>query len=130
MFGFSAFAAHTANCPLYVEGQQTLGIAANYTFCNRLLGLSVNFMMTLTRGAGALSISPILQFHSVVANDFPAFKLLRDMKTEFNRERDHKVLERAQKALLQMLREKKAAPTDRLADGSTLLHVSRALGYY
>ncbi|KAL5338928.1 hypothetical protein BJX70DRAFT_408388 [Aspergillus crustosus] len=120
-FTFSAFSGHAQDCPLHVNGEQAVAFSARYAFCNRLLGLSVNFMMTLTRGAGALSISPALQFHSVVPDDSSAFHLLRTI----NLGDDGRIryLSDPQVSLLKLLREQKVAPTDRLVDGSTLLHV-------
>jgi hypothetical protein len=116
---FSVFSRHKAGCPLYVNGHQTMGISTRYTVCNRLIGLSVHFMMTVTRGGGALAISPMLQFHSVVPNDSPAFKLLLGLNGSYS----HSKLEYTQQSILEMFHTRKAAPSDRLADGTTLLHV-------
>ncbi|OJJ00791.1 hypothetical protein ASPVEDRAFT_590403 [Aspergillus versicolor CBS 583.65] len=120
---FSVSAGHKASCPLYVNGHQTIGISARYTFCNRLIGMSVHVMMTLTRGAGALAISPALQFHSVVPDDSPAFSLLRNLDSAKSCPDSLRILESIQWNILEMFHNRKAAPTDRLADGSTLLHV-------
>ncbi|KAL4962979.1 uncharacterized protein BDV14DRAFT_202228 [Aspergillus stella-maris] len=73
--------------------------------------------MTLTRGAGAMSISPTLRFYSVVPDDTPTFELLRTTD-DFPFVHD---------AFLELFRAGKAAPTDRLADGTTLLHVWKML---
>jgi hypothetical protein len=122
-FSMSFFALHETNCPLYETGQRTVGIAAKYTFCNRLLGLSVSVMMTLTRGAGACFVSPMIQFHGLVGESSPAFELVRHAMKGIRHGRASDSLEAARTGLLMLSREKKAAPTDRLADGSTVLHV-------
>lgn len=109
---------------MYVDGQRTVGISARYAICNRLLGISVNVMMTLTRGAGALSISPIIQFRPVVANDSPAFRLLNEARDHANGVNSCEVLHRTRDALVRMIQEREVAPTEQLADGTTLLHVS------
>ncbi|KAL4798418.1 hypothetical protein BDV19DRAFT_386306 [Aspergillus venezuelensis] len=70
------------------------------------------FMMILTRGAGAMSISPTLRFYSVVPDDAPAFELLRTTDD----------FQSVYAAFLELFRAGKAAPTDRLVDGTTLLH--------
>lgn len=79
--------------------------------------------MTLTRGAGALAISPMLQFHSVVPDDSPAFRLLLDLDGPDRLQDPNQILESTQWSILKMFHNRKAAPSDRLADGTTLLHV-------
>ncbi|KAL3476020.1 hypothetical protein BJX99DRAFT_270829 [Aspergillus californicus] len=123
VFTFSAFVAHKVLCPMYVPGQKTIAIAARYAFCNHLLGLSVDFMMTLTQGVGQLSIYRTVRFHSVVSSHSPAFKLMRRVMTLIWAERPEELLRETQEQILQMLRDKKVNPTDCLRDGSTLLHV-------
>ncbi|KAL4940874.1 hypothetical protein BDV06DRAFT_230086 [Aspergillus oleicola] len=112
---------HKRSCPLYLDGHQKVAISAKYAFCNRLLGLSVGFTLTVTRGAGALSISPALQFHRVVGENSPAFELLKKAGATGYFDVAQKI-EDLQQSLLQMYRERIVAPTDRLVDGSTLLH--------
>lgn len=122
-FSFSVSTGHRADCPLYVDGQQTVGISARYMFCNRLLGMSVRFMMTFTRGAGALAISPMFQFHSIVPDDSPVFKLLLNLQISGIFPDSLRRLESTKWSVLEMFHNRKAAPSDRLADGTTLLHV-------
>ncbi|KAL4960356.1 uncharacterized protein BDV14DRAFT_182803 [Aspergillus stella-maris] len=112
---------HKRSCPLYLDGHQKVAISAKYAFCNRLLGLSVGFMLTVARGAGALSISPAMQFHCVVGDNSPAFALLKKAGDAGYFDLPQK-MEDLQQSLLQMYRRRVVAPTDRLADGSTLLH--------
>lgn len=107
-----------------MDGQHTMGISARYTICNRLLGISVNVMMTLTKGAGAFSISPTIQFRPIVANDFPAFRLLKEARDNANGVNSSEILNKTRGALIQMIQKREVAPTEQLADGTTLLHVS------
>ncbi|KAL4879725.1 hypothetical protein BJY04DRAFT_192793 [Aspergillus karnatakaensis] len=120
-FSFSFSGTYETNCPLHSEERQMIALSAKYAFCNRVIRLSVNAMMTLTWGAGAFSISPTLRFHSVVRDDSPAFNLLNQAgDTDFLLTSD--MLEDIRQTLLQMFQDQRATPTDRLADGSTLLH--------
>ncbi|KAL2813065.1 hypothetical protein BDW59DRAFT_167633 [Aspergillus cavernicola] len=124
-FSFSSFALHEKSCLLYVDGQTALGISGHYTYCNSFFGLSIRVMMTLTRGAGGLAISPMIQLQSVVSYQSPAFKLMAQViRKESNMDT---LLEDLKTSLLRMFCEGKAAPTDCLPDGSTLLH--GLLGY-
>ncbi|KAL2862291.1 uncharacterized protein BJX67DRAFT_385786 [Aspergillus lucknowensis] len=124
MFGFSVFTLHEASCPLYVDRQQAIGVAGSYTFCNRFLGLSIRVMMTLTKGAGAFGVSPAIQVHAVVSEEAPAFKLLREVQNAgWDGRNILRVMEDTKTRVLQLLAKRdKAAPTDRLSDGRTLLH--------
>jgi hypothetical protein len=86
-------------------------------------------MMTLTRGAGAFAVSPVIQLHGIVGRCSPAFKLLRRVVegTRWGWDETSETLGTIIVDLLKLFREKKAAPTDRLdEDGSTILHVSSA----
>ncbi|KAL4886889.1 hypothetical protein BJY04DRAFT_43414 [Aspergillus karnatakaensis] len=120
---FSTFSLHDESCALHVEGQQAVAISGSYTFCNRFLGLSVQVMMTLTRGAGAFTISPIIRMQAVVCSDSPAFNLIESYNyTEYSPEEFSDIFKYITATLLQMFSEGAAAPTDRLQDGSTILH--------
>ncbi|KAL4923232.1 uncharacterized protein BDV17DRAFT_277743 [Aspergillus undulatus] len=122
---FSTFVLHDKSCPLHLESQSLLGIAAKYTFCTNFLGLSIYLMFTLTRGAGGFTICPTIQLRAVVSDDSPQFKLLSDMIINFRRAEivdQHKVLQETMDSVLMMFHTKEASPTDQLGDGSTLLH--------
>ncbi|KAL3473175.1 hypothetical protein BJX99DRAFT_261605 [Aspergillus californicus] len=124
-FSFSVFALHETSCPLYLNGQHGLGIAGSFSFCNRFLGQSIQVMMAMTRGGGALTIGQMIRTHAVVSRDSPAFKLILDYEPRpfyTAGKRDVAALEYMKTSLLRMFGEGKAAATDRLEDGSTLLH--------
>ncbi|KAL2826757.1 hypothetical protein BJY01DRAFT_255892 [Aspergillus pseudoustus] len=122
---FSTFVLHETKCPLFMEGQTVLGIAGNLTFCNRFLGQSIQVMMTLTRGAGALAISPVIQMHAVVHHESPAFKAIYDAIPEVYAQGPRNIkpiIETTRTRLLNVLCQGKSRPTDRLESGETLLH--------
>ncbi|KAJ0423184.1 hypothetical protein BJY00DRAFT_310312 [Aspergillus carlsbadensis] len=130
---FSTYSLHEESCLLYVDGQQAVGLAGSYTFCNRFLGLSLQVMMTLTRGAGSFAFSPVIRLQAVVASDSPAFDLIKDLGWRYHSVAGTGGLgEWVKMALLRMFQEGRAAPTDRLEDGSTILHAlsSSVLWFY
>ncbi|KAL5337388.1 hypothetical protein BJX70DRAFT_399691 [Aspergillus crustosus] len=121
---FSAFSLHEKSCPLHADGQQVFGVAGSYTFCTRLLGLSVQAVMMLTRGAGGLAISPMIRVQAVVSPHSPAFSFLRHAAWSDCRSAPelNSLVERVQTTLLRMFDDGRAAPTDRLQDGMTIFH--------
>jgi hypothetical protein len=124
---FSVFTLHEQSCPFYATGKHTIGIAGSYTFCNKFLSRSVQVMMSLTTGAGTLSISQSIRFHAFVSRDSPAFKLIRDKVQECSEGDVKVILSDMRTGLLRLFREGQAAPTDCLECGSTILHVCRDL---
>ncbi|KAL3465907.1 hypothetical protein BJX64DRAFT_45696 [Aspergillus heterothallicus] len=135
-FSFSIFALHERSCPLYSDDHQVLGMAASYSFCNRFLGRSIHVVMTLARGAGGIAISQMIRAHAVVSRESPAFERIRHCEiqligyspigsatsAEIRPKNRIAILTDVRTSLLRMFCEGKAAPTDRLEDGSTLLH--------
>jgi hypothetical protein len=80
--------------------------------------------MSVTRGTGGFSISPHLQFHAVVSDNSPAFRLFSSCLAEEILTTDiSNYAEMTLKELHHLFREGKASPTDVLANGETLLHV-------
>ncbi|KAL4948590.1 hypothetical protein BDW69DRAFT_90646 [Aspergillus filifer] len=127
-FSFSVFTTHQRSCPLHMRQQQTTVASINYAFCNRVLGLSVMFTMTLRRGAGAMSISPTLKVHPVVSDHSPAFQLLNKTHLNLKGRATPEVVDLARDSLINLFRNGEASPTDRLADGTTLLHAAAMMG--
>jgi hypothetical protein len=81
--------------------------------------------MTLTRGAGAFAISPMIRVQAIVGRFSPAFGFLENAHHDLCCLRMHdSPMEFVATTLLQMFDDRRAAPTDRLEDGSTILHVS------
>ncbi|KAL3491703.1 hypothetical protein BJX62DRAFT_225061 [Aspergillus germanicus] len=96
-FSVSFFALHEAHCPLYEAGKHTVG---------------------------AFSVSPIVEVHGVVGGYSAAFELVLDAMECIKSKKGPKELDAFKIDLGKLFREKMAAPTDRLADGSTILHVN------
>ncbi|KAL5341361.1 hypothetical protein BJX70DRAFT_66428 [Aspergillus crustosus] len=120
---FAAYSLHEESCLLYVSGQHAMGVAGSYKFCNKFLGLSLQFMMSLTRGAGSFAISPVIQIQAVVAHNSPAFKLIADARyTHLYKTGLISRIDNVKTTLLRLFHEGRATPTDRLEDGSTILH--------
>lgn len=86
--------------------------------------------MTVKQDAGYFSIAPSLHVRRVVADDSPAFELLRRVVIKVrtspgaNRPNMAIYLEDARRTLFQMFDNGQASPKDMLRDGRTLLHVS------
>ncbi|KAL2859333.1 hypothetical protein BJX68DRAFT_261771 [Aspergillus pseudodeflectus] len=129
---FSTYSLHENSCPLHVDGQRAIGVAGSYTFCNRFLGFSLQLMMSFTRGAGCFAISPVIRMQAVVGRDSPAFRLLADAGKWYPGDTGLVgQIDAVKTKLFQMFHDKRAAPTDRLEDGTTILHaVCRSLCWY
>jgi hypothetical protein len=120
----STYTLHENSCPLYVAGEQALGVAGSYNFCNRFLGFSLQVMMTLTRGAGSFAFSPVIRLQAVVASNSPAFDFINKARySSYPKTGPNGRSDFVKTTLLKMFQEGMAAPTDRLEDGSTILHV-------
>lgn len=93
-----------------------------------MLGYSIAATFSVTRGAGAFSISPHFMLRAVVPWDSPAFRLLdmraADLSKKFSSPVDYAnwVIQE----LDVLFRKGKASPTDVTPSGITLLHVREA----
>jgi hypothetical protein len=115
---------HLPNCPWRSSSEIVDTLGAKYVFCARTLGYSLAVTMSVTRGTGGFPISPHLQFRAVVSVKSPAFSLFSSCLAEeilTTDIPDH--IEMMLKELHNLFRDGKAAPTDVLANGETLLHV-------
>ncbi|CEL03870.1 hypothetical protein ASPCAL05009 [Aspergillus calidoustus] len=101
----STYALHENSCPLF-------------------LGFSLQVMMTLTRGAGSFAFSPVIRLQAVVASNSPAFDvIIHSRYGDYPKPGPGGQSDCVKTTLLKMFQEGRAAPTDRLEDGSTILHV-------
>lgn len=120
---------HSVACPLYIGTEAATTVGLKMTYYVRLLANTVRASMSITAGAGGFSISPCLNFRTVVTRDSPAFSLL-------DRERAYKrfhskapvrtndvceYFESALRELYELFRSKAASPNDVDEDGRTLL---------
>ncbi|KAL1970379.1 hypothetical protein VTN77DRAFT_5539 [Rasamsonia byssochlamydoides] len=121
--------AHDRSCPLYAFLQRAEHLEAGFTLINSYLGFSLQVVLSLTRGAGGCSISPRLNFRSIVPFDSPAFsciKKIHSMLCDHDRHQQDILdsLKSAPQRLLELFSDGKAAPSDLNPYGETLLHVA------
>jgi hypothetical protein len=118
--------SHDRLCPLYSSSRKTQTLEARFNFCSKFLGFSLKTAISLTKGAGGLSIAPQLSFRAVVPSDSPAFKLVdwhpapMDGPQPFS---SQKMLELTLQQLCQLFYQGRGSPTDVTPDGNTILHV-------
>lgn len=118
---------HNNGCLLHAPGRRTINLLMRRTICSRLLRFSVTASLQITVGTGGFAINPKLEFCPVVPKNSAAFTLLlgveESFKTGFNRSGIHDTKRR----LFELFYEGEASPLDTLADGRTILHVSKTL---
>lgn len=112
-------------CPTHNQNERTALLFKRWTFCNRLLGYSIQLSLNITKGAGGFSIAPLLEFRAIVPMDSPIFRLLFNAEKGLRSGAAGPTLEQTRKNLLEFLREGKGSCLDTLSDGNTILHVSR-----
>lgn len=111
---------HHKDCPCssLSKKEETLGI--RFSHCGYLLARTIQASMTITWGAGGLSISPDLNFRAVVSSESPAFSLIRQViQFDFSNE----VIEQTLREIFKLFIKREASPTDVDEYGNTLLHV-------
>lgn len=97
--------------------------------CGAFLAGALEASISITRGAGGLSISPNLRCARLVSRDSPAFKLVDDLSQKFYvlTPEDMGGLEAlvdiSIHGLALLFRDGKASPYDVDPEGGTLLHV-------
>ena len=131
-YSFSSAWVHTThlpNCPLgrYVQ-QHSDRLEIKYTYCTRMLGLSVVANLSVKGGGRFPNLDSNIAFRAVVPPESPAFQLLDFSKTELGDKAGFTTsLDHAEWILQQLdvlFQARKASPRDVLPDGMTLLHVS------
>lgn len=125
------FSNHCVTCPFYIGIDSTTSIGFKMTYYGRLLANTVRATISITAGAGGISISPCLNFRALVPNNSPAFRLLDH--NEFGRlvhstppSQTNKLCEFFDKTLQQLyklFKDRAASPTDTNQYGETLLFV-------
>jgi hypothetical protein len=70
--------AHDPDCPQVAHADYTRSVAAQFTVCNRLVGLCIQAGWQNSRSGGWTTIAPVLRYRAVVPRDSGAFKILRD----------------------------------------------------
>jgi hypothetical protein len=133
-FSFFRFSttSHQKTCPLYKIAKQIETLGFRYSFRSRFLSTSIRATLSVTTGAGGLSINPQMSIFNVVPHGAPAFELLHPYHLCTLRERDAPsymnnlcgFLNTTFHRLCNLFRDGKASPTDTDTFGQTLLHVS------
>ena len=128
------FALHDQECPLYRLSDRTSTFQTRINFYAGVVNVCILATMSVTQGAGGLSISPRLGFRNIVHAGSPAMALLGDvmllpddlMMSNMSPDFLHAVM----RQLERLFAEGKAAPTDVDTQGRSLLHVSQHNDYY
>ena len=122
--------SHLRTCPLFVKSAWTTVARFRIRSCGALLARAIDASMSITRGAGGLSISSNLQCARVVPYDSPAFKLVRSVFLDDGPRRRSKIEMEAYATkfvlpeLERLFCSGKASPYDVDSEtGDTLLHV-------
>jgi hypothetical protein len=106
------------------QDRRVISLFKQRTFHTWILKFSVQASLTITKGAGCFTISPHIEFRSVVPLDSPVFSLLEDTEKGLGSPKADFVIRSTHKKLLQLFREGKAPYSDTLPNGDTILHVS------
>ena len=123
---FSSRLVHRQDCLLFNNAQETKKLGLRVSFSGTLLQGAIEAALSMTRGYGGFSISPVLSFNIVVPSDTGPFKILgfcfnngtfsaADMRATF----EFKIRE-----LVQLYQDRKASPGDIDENGNTIMHVS------
>ena len=129
--------SHHRTCPLFASSASATMAKLRIKRCGALLAGAIEASITITRGAGGLSISPVLRCAHVVPPGSSAFALVGPHCVYSYRlptstvERSRKIniseldtsLDISIHGLVQLFREGKASPYDVNLEGNTLLHV-------
>jgi hypothetical protein len=116
---------HKMGCPLSTQRRSATVLAAKYSYRSRFVTRLLSFSVSITSGAGGLSISPSLTFRATVSDSSPAFSLFTDDSiVAFKGKSAESYCEWVTRELYRLFREHKAYPTDVNVWGDNLLHVS------
>lgn len=126
---------HHRTCPLFADSSSTTVAKFRIGSCGTLLARAIEASISITRGAGGLSISPVLRCAHVVPRDNPAFRLVNLQPWDSYRHAIYQRLQMKSKIELEELldiniqklerlfRAGEASPYDVDLAGNTLLHV-------
>ena len=121
--------SHHPTCHLFASSPSTTVARFRMKRCGALLAGALEASISITRGAGGLSISPNLRCARLVSRDSPAFKLVDHLDRECYEllPKDMGKLEASLDISIHRLallfRDGKASPYDVDLEGRTLLHV-------
>ena len=121
--------SHHPTCHLFASSPSTTVARFRMKRCGALLAGALEASISITRGAGGLSISPNLRCARLVSCDSPALKLINHLCWEFmvlsqkNMGKLEALMDISVHGLALLFRDGKASPYDVDLDGRTLLHV-------
>ncbi|KAL3462456.1 hypothetical protein BJX64DRAFT_288358 [Aspergillus heterothallicus] len=118
-------AVHRRSCRLGSRPSRKEVQTRRLKLSSQWLGISVEFIISVTKAAGRLTISPTLHYHPIVTYDSPAFSILRRIKPHINKpaELSHSI-DLVIQDLGRIFDSGKASPFDRTLDGFTLMHAA------
>ena len=124
--------SHHYSCPLFPKAANTTKAKFRLTSCGTLLARAIEASISIKRGAGGSSISPVLQ-GAYVVHDKATFRVLDLYKPEYyhmmlyapdgGRRRLEALLDSRIHELQRLFGTGKASPYDVDLEGNTLLHV-------
>lgn len=122
---FTSTLVHRQDCPLFEEAEEVKQFGFRVSYSGSLLAGTIQAAMSMTRGYGGFSISPMLAYNPTVSSDAAVFRILdfrfkgrtsaADMQATF-------VFRKQELSRLYL--EGKASPRDMDEEGNTVLHVS------
>jgi hypothetical protein len=104
-------------------------------YIRSVFGKTLKLAMNITRGAGGLSISPLLSVRGFIRDNSPIFALFELFFLDPDYQRMYgsnltKYLDYASTRMLQLFNEGCGSPYDVDMDGNTILHVSACLHFH
>ena len=117
---------HPPACCLFASSSSTTVAKIGVKRCGGFLSGAIEASISITRGAGGLSINPGLRCAQVVPANNPAFELVFRLRNNFDMGNIGEVessLETGIQSLARLFRDGKASPYDVDLEGNTLLHV-------
>ena len=118
--------SHQRTCPLFASSASTAMTKFRVGYCGALLAGAIEASISITRGAGGYSISPVLRGARVVSRDNPAFELVITVSQKIwkiNKIDLEALLDTSIHELVCLFHYGEASPYDVDLEGNTLLHV-------
>jgi len=120
---------HRRDCSWIKTAKRTTTLRLSLPFFTYWLNKIVQFTMTISKGAGALSISPGLTFYTLVPHGSPAFKIVDDLLYFDTCELTNADFKGTIRQLGELFQTGRASPSDVNPHGFSLLAVCLRLSY-
>ncbi|KAL8858973.1 MAG: hypothetical protein Q9178_004454 [Gyalolechia marmorata] len=120
---FTSTLVHRPGC---AEAQEEKQIGLRISFSGRLIQGAIQAAMSMTRGAGGFSISPVLAYSPVVPSGTGPFRVIRmvDDREEIHASDLRTALGSWTQELLQLYQAGKASPRDVDGEGNNIMHIA------